>query len=55
MNWTRIKKKQYRNYWTDIEVQYIQNHTIEQSAKYLNRSISSIKNKLYKLSKKRIT
>lgn len=49
-NWKRTKKKSNHNAWTDYEINYIQNHTVDDCMSHLNRSKQSIKMKLWRLS-----
>lgn len=48
--WVRLnKKKVIEVSWSDFEIEYIQNHSIAESVSFLNRSVSSVKNKLFKV------
>ena len=47
--WERTRKKVNTRSWKDDEVKHILTHTVKESAKFLNRTESSIKNKLFKV------
>ena len=47
--WIRTTKKVNRRSWTKEEDEYILNHTIEESVEHLGRTISSIKNRLFRI------
>lgn len=49
LSWKRDKVKINSRSWDEHEIMFIQNHTVEESCEYLNRSKSSIESKLHRL------
>lgn len=50
--WVRTKEKHSRRAWTIEEDNYILSHSLKENSNYLNRSESSVKNRLYRLKSK---